>query len=1486
MASDYKKIAEENRERYGSDPEYRRFFYEQLYKEKTHFVYELIQNAVDSKSCQLELRLGENELFVWNDGDQFSEKDVRSICSLGSSSKDLTQIGTFGIGFKSVYNYTDYPEIYSGDEHFRIRDLTQPEGIAKMTPQIGEQVSQGRTVFRLPFKDDLSPEDIVLLKDQFCKLGEKRVLLFLRDLQRDCKRHFKTIRWIDERDGQTGVCSCIHHPHSKIQDASEVELTMSLNGENQLSEMFLVFHKTVQPPPDLIDALLLQTKHDEKRQKIQQSAKKSQPIEIAFKLHDGSITEMDDNCVLFAYLPTQKETHLKFLIQARYQTTSGRADIQDPSENPWNRWLVQETANFLPEILEQLKEAGLLEPTFFNVLPLKGEVENEFKPIADASRDAMKNRSLVPTQDGGYAKAENVFYPHRESLSELIESSWVYPNSSWLDPAIGLSGRVFDVMKEAGVKEIGVSQVLKWLEEQDFGWFESKSKEWLCSLYTYLSKHQSELERIKELPLIRLENGRHVYASKAFFPPKTDEAREEIAPFLNELPILQSILLEGEEGHDIKVFLEKLGVRTLNPEEMIGKWILPQYSRAAMPSKEQNLLHVRYIFKVWDKLSEYEHRKISNTPILRAYSSVQPETFDFVKPCDAYLPKTYTGNDHLETYFSACKSEIQFVDAAYLENNSNRTDWLKFLKEIRTKDTPLIFRQEVTGSVEECKKRDIVYKESTRPFKDGGFKETSRKPYEYFDGHIVDRYLDGLLQVLPQIGRQNEIDVSQALWGLLVKLSPSTEEARNNFFQGVYRWWYRKSKPVSKTFDATFYRQLKETAWLPDEQGRLRCPSELFVSTDDNRRVLGNSVAYLHPDFDVGQDDKTARWLADKLGIHLNANTDSVINYLKTLRDPEVSIEKVLPLYRFLEDQGARRETEFKAESLIFIFDPEPSWWKSDKVFWEDESAVFGNRRGYLKENYADYERTLRPFFIALGVREGAAPSDYARVIREVASGEKAENAEVRARVETLYRRIMPYLQEDGNSLENEEWQNEWKRTRENRCWLGKEGDKWGFYFLHELVWKDDNYRSRLFKDEIPFWAFGNDLLEFAKYLGVKGCYEISEVEVECDSDQGENDQGENQIWSEKVQNLYPYIYDFLNSQRLREGYREEQSTEILEQLSVHRAQRLEVNYRLNGSAVPDPHPRQSFLDQKKGILWLGLEVDEDAYPDLIGDALQDVFRIDQLREFVKDLLPAANLSKTTLLNWKRRGFEPKLCLVPPQSDSKEDEEKSAYPIDVILPVETASEDDLGTNSSESETPTVREDPETETETDDSTKNGSESPAYRSRPSGGRTRPQSGKAINTPSGNRGTGYSSSRSGNTGGETHIEATDTSPRVRKEVEHAGMKHAHHYEKKEGRTPEDVSSENLGYDIYSTSPDGKNRCIEVKARDNYVSVVLTSNEWSVAKQLKDNYFLYVVLNARTQPELYIIQNPADVVRTEERIDIRYQVPLSEITEHGIPV
>ena len=1007
---------------------------------------------------------------------------------------------------------------------------------------------------------------------------------------------------------------------------------MSMNHENQLSEMFLVFHKVVQPSQDVIDALLKQTKHDEKRQKIQQSAKKRQPIEIAFKLHNGSIAALD-NCVLFAYLPTQKKTHLKFLIQARYQTTSGRADIQDPNENPWNRWLVQETAKFLPEILEQLKVSGLLEPTFFNVLPLKDEVEIEFKPIAEALQKTMREKPFVPTQDGGYAKAEAVFYPHHESLPQLIESSWLYPGSSWLLQDIGRSSDAFKVMKEAGVKEINVNHVLNWFEKQELNWFESRCEKWLRSLYVYLNNQKSQLERIngleriKKLPLIRLENGGHVCASDqlVFFPPDSGEAREEIKPFINDLPVLQSVLLEGEEGNEIETFLKSIGVKPLLRVDMILEGILPQYHESAKPSPEKNRLHVRYLFKVWDKLSGYQHKdlreEISETPILWAYNGVQPESSDFVKPCDVYLSEAYTGNADLEAYFSMYNGDIWFVDDAYLEDKSDVKAWFQFLKAIDSMNTPCIIKETIPAKFErdqefdkELDKRNIKSKRSTW----------------WSQTNIEDFYLQGLPEILAEISEHKRIDLSQVCWCLLIKVLPSEQKARDAFFQGTYHRFYYSNR--SDPFDATFYRQLKETAWLPDEQGNLHTPSECFAPTSENRRVLGDSVAYLHPDFDISQDNETARWLAEKLGIHLNANTDSVLNYLQALSGKETSVEEVKPLYRFLARQEARPREKFRENRLIFTSNPEPRWWKSDEVFWEDESAVFGNHRGYLKGNYADYETTLKPFFSALEVSERSSPSDYVRVIREVASVKSADDEGVRERVKILYRRLWQSLQEGGCWQVDEEWKREWNLTREGRCWLGKKGNEWEFFSRNELVRNDHPYIADIFEGGVPFWTF-DDLLDLTKYLKIEGC---SQAKVEFHP---EGDQEEDTDLSIKVRSLHPYIQAFLNSPGLCEAPAEGKSADVLKLLSVRFVEELKTTYTLKEISRISLNPRPSFLavTNEEVTIWLALAADKDDYASLIGDALQDYFGVKELGRFTEHLL--TKTIDIVLNRWKRDGL-------------------------------------------------------------------------------------------------------------------------------------------------------------------------------------------------------------------------------------------------------
>lgn len=106
---------------------------------------------------------------------------------------------------------------------------------------------------------------------------------------------------------------------------------------------------------------------------------------------------------------------------------------------------------------------------------------------------------------------------------------------------------------------------------------------------------------------------------------------------------------------------------------------------------------------------------------------------------------------------------------------------------------------------------------------------------------------------------------------------------------------------------------------------------------------------------------------------------------------------------------------------------------------------------------------------------------------------------------------------------------------------------------------------------------------------------------------------------------------------------------------------------------------------------------------------------------------------------------------------------------------------------------------------------------------------------------------------------------------EIETVGMEVAMRYERNQGRLPEDVSTQCLGYDIRSVDPDsGVYRYIEVKARARSGAIAMTPNEWLMANRLGEEYWLYVVEEAASAPVLYTLQNPAAKLKPEEEVSI----------------
>jgi len=379
MPSDYDKIRDDNICEYGQGTRHLSFL-GRLYTDRTHFIFELLQNAEDAGASKVLFQLAEDRLEVLHDGRLFNEQDVRGICGVGEGTKteDLTQIGKFGIGFKSVYAYTTTPEIHSGDESFRVENYVRPYAV--QWRDIGDSWT---TLFAFPFnKEDVDPAIACSdISTRLCKLIARK-LLFLRK-----------IKEIEYRlpDGMGGVYL---RDETKRGNVREVTVIGQNNGEDE-SESWLIFERPVAVPDR------------------DGNCPGQVPIEIAFRLQWNEKEQREEvartkDSPLVVFFPTEKETRFGFLIQGPYRTTPARDNI--PKEDDWNATLVNETSCLMADVLPQLKNLGLLSVSLLEALPIRAEdfpEDGMFYPIFDAVRNALLTQDLLPADDGSFVSARN-----------------------------------------------------------------------------------------------------------------------------------------------------------------------------------------------------------------------------------------------------------------------------------------------------------------------------------------------------------------------------------------------------------------------------------------------------------------------------------------------------------------------------------------------------------------------------------------------------------------------------------------------------------------------------------------------------------------------------------------------------------------------------------------------------------------------------------------------------------------------------------------------------------------------------------------------------------------------------------------------------------------------------------------------------------------------------------------------------------------------
>ena len=100
-----------------------------MYNDPSHtIIYQILQNAEDEVAKEVGFELLEDRLNRFHNGKDLDLEDIKGVTGFGYSKKkdDLTAIGKFGVGFKSVFAITETPYIYSGDCNIKIMDFVIP----------------------------------------------------------------------------------------------------------------------------------------------------------------------------------------------------------------------------------------------------------------------------------------------------------------------------------------------------------------------------------------------------------------------------------------------------------------------------------------------------------------------------------------------------------------------------------------------------------------------------------------------------------------------------------------------------------------------------------------------------------------------------------------------------------------------------------------------------------------------------------------------------------------------------------------------------------------------------------------------------------------------------------------------------------------------------------------------------------------------------------------------------------------------------------------------------------------------------------------------------------------------------------------------------------------------------------------------------------------------------------------------------------------
>ncbi len=811
----------------------------------SHVIPELLQNADDvgGNCTRAILRLTDEALVVENHNECMSEAEVAALGEFTRSTKrDLSYIGHFGIGFKTVFSLTDSPHIQTGHVSFKY-NRSLPE-----QPVLVDEEHVNGTRIRLPFTDGLSETRRDALREKLESID--RLLPFLNNL--------KSIHV--ELDGETSI-----YERDVIDD--NIITIYERSSEDDSPEtiaQYRLFTQTLSTDSEVFEMLA-----DEREIDATDLEDRNVGLDISIMIpvDDDGAPSAHPESRLFCYFPASEKTLLPFDVQADFLLKSDRDQIR-PGHQLNERFLTAAGELFETAISEfQAKEVS--PETLLELIPdFSKDRPTYLNPLLKQTKDAVSHKQLIPTAAGDLCKPTELVILPRElrSVLPLTEFARTYPEAN-AHPKEDLADDYYECLRALDSTQVlSITETLEHLSGTNIPQ-EIKVSEiieilaavgsYIDSLRSFDSERDEIKTALKSLPVFSFQgrtelDGRHSLTEigeNVYRPARQDESVYE--PFYDELDLLSGDLVaelrsnqtiqESTAGQVQDLLADQLGIEKLTHKDIVSDVI----NEAFKPPIE---LPDSTLDDYLEYIIGHAQKHLDSCEI-----RLRRSNGNYAEPETLYLPTEYNEDRYRSTLLFGTLTDKKPVCDSYINQSSENIgvdEWRSLFVELGVQNHIPVYEDP-----DQCTKETFDSADEMRDFlsshNDEGTEVRNDKDTTEYKGYgcswmksseACHGLVDYAFSSTFEQRFEEELNSTPELGDEFIKmLNICWKESYQKFAYRDYCYSVRDNGFAIRTEKSrcptTFTSFLRSNEWFPGDDGELHRPNHLFRHNSLTKRA-------------------------------------------------------------------------------------------------------------------------------------------------------------------------------------------------------------------------------------------------------------------------------------------------------------------------------------------------------------------------------------------------------------------------------------------------------------------------------------------------------------------------------------------------------------------------------------------------------------------------------------------------------------------------